>query len=301
MLTEGQHIENQVEYQWIVISDPTSAERNKLINKLGLPDPFFEREKEKEMASFHSYYTHLNEEGFVLHVPLWKESEFSSLNQAKDSLTLYHTMRVTVFLTDHDHHERVVRALDSAESPLKYVTEKILKEYGKISLILDDLQERIVEIENIAKVKADRGVLLQLATLEQEIVIVSSRLDEYEETMNRFLKHHLLKNSLNVNYREDIRLAIKKAHYRIHLYKDLVESTSGLLSDSIDNKLNTIMEYLETWTLVISIPTLIFSLYGINTSGVIGRESSHESWVVIVLALALAIATAWWLRKKEFK
>ncbi|MFO8070069.1 MAG: CorA family divalent cation transporter [Alkalibacterium sp.] len=83
--------------------------------------------------------------------------------------------------------------------------------------------------------------------------------------------------------------------------QEVVIVSSGLLSDSIDNKLNTIMEYLQTWALVISVPTLIFSLFGINTGGLIGRETPYESWIVIVIAILLGIVTAWGLRRKEFK
>lgn len=301
MLTKGQIVEEHISSDWFVLSDPTSTERQKLINELGLPVPFFERKNETEMASFHSYLTHYNEEGFVLHVPLWEGRDVASLKPATQSLTSYFAPGVTLLWTEDSHHEQVVTSIEREVSPLNYVYDKIIEEYKQLSLVLDDLQERIVEVENQTKAKANREVLLQLTTLEQEIVIVSSRLDDYEESLDRFLKHHLVKSNLNVNYREDIRLAIKKAHYRIHLYKDLVESTSGLLSDSIDNKLNTIMEYLQTWALVISIPTLIFSLFGINTAGFIGRQTPFGSWVVILIAVVLGIVTAWWLKKKEFK
>lgn len=301
MLTNGQRVEEHVTSNWFVMSTPTSTERQKLINELGLPVSFFERKEEREMASFHSYLTHYNEEGFVLHVPLWKGEDFSSMKPATQSLTSYFAPKVTLIWTEANHHEQVAASLGSAVSRLSYIYDTIMEEFKKLSFVLDDLQERIVEVENQTKAKADREVLLQLTTLEQDVVIVSSRLDDYEETLTRFLKHHLVKANLTINYREDIRLAIKKSHYRIHLYKDLVESTSGLLSDSIDNKLNTIMEYLQTWALVISIPTLIFSLFGINTAGFIGRQTPFGSWVVILIAVILGVVTAWWLKKKEFR
>lgn len=301
MITKGSYEEEHINRIWIVISDPTSIEQQRLMNELGLPGSFFERKEEKEMASFHSYYSHLHEEGFILHIPIWEGTKISSLNVASDALTVFFTPRTALIWTEEDQHKEITEALDKAESPLTYIYERIIDEYHKLSNVLDTIQERIVEVENQTKEKANRDVLLQLTTLEQEVVIVSSRLDDCEESLNRFLKHSLVRLNLSVNLREEVRLAIKKAHYRIHLYKDLIESTSGLLSDSIDNRLNTIMEYLQTWALVISIPTLIFSLFGINTGGIIGRETPYESWVVILLAIVLGLLTAWWLRRKEFK
>ncbi|WP_177188595.1 CorA family divalent cation transporter [Alkalibacterium subtropicum] len=283
------------------MSCPSETEKNKLINVLGLPVSFFESKEEKAIASMQSYYTHLNEEGFILHMPLWDKSEFSKLEPASRSITSYAAPDMTLIWTGASKHKDTVTAMERSQSAIDYIYEEIMEVYADLSAVLDDLQTRIVEVESQTKEKANREVLLQLTDLEQEVVIASSRLDDYEESLSRFLNHPLVDKNLSINHREDIRLVVKKAHYRIHLYRDLVESTSGLLSDSIDNKLNTIMEYLQTWALVISIPTLIFSLFGINTNGMIGRETPFGSWIVIIAAVLLGAVTAWWLRRKEFK
>lgn len=301
MLTEGQHDNHQFTDKWIVISDPTQSEKNRLFNHYGLPVTFFDLNEEKTMASMQSCSTHINEEGFVLHIPLWNEGDFSRLQAASQALTSYVAPHVKLIWVDEARHKEAAAKVETSVSALEYIYEEIMNAYTRLSFVLDELKERIVEVENQTKAKANRDVLLQLTNLEQEVVIASSRLDDYEESLNRFINHALVETCLSVNFREDIRLAVKKAHYRIHLYRDLLESTSGLLSDSIDNKLNTIMEYLQTWALVISIPTLIFSLFGINTSGMIGRETPFGSWIVIAVAILLGAGTAWWLKKKEFK
>ena len=301
MLTEGKHEHHRFSEKWVVISDPSQEEKDRLFTLYGLPQMFFDLNEEKTMASMQSCYTPLNKEGFVLHMPLWHEGDFSGLQAASSTLTSYVAPHVTVICIDTNKHNEAVGKTERAVTALDYIYEEIMNEYTRLSSILDELKMRIIEVENQTKAKANRHVLLQLTDLEQEVVIASSRLDDYEESLSRFLNHVFVATSLSMNRREDIRLAVKKAHYRIHLYRDLVESTSGLLSDSIDNKLNTIMEYLQTWALVISIPTLIFSLFGINTSGMIGRETPFGSWLVIAVALLLGAVTAFWLKKKEFK
>lgn len=301
MLTEGRHLNHHYRDSWVIISSPSTAEKDKLFNAFGLPMSFYDLKKENEMASMQSYYTHLDEEGFVLHIPFWNKEDFTTLKAASRSLTAYVAPDLTLILTDEEKHEANAAEMEEALSGIDFIYEKIMQEYANLSSVLNDLQVRIVETENEIKARANRDVLLQLTNLEQEVVIVSSRLDDYEESLHRLLSHRLIQSRLSVNKREDIRLVLKKAHYRIHLYRDLLESTSGLLSDSIDNKLNSIMEYLQIWALVISVPTLIFSLFGINTSGIIGRETAFSSWIVIAIAVFLGVMTAWWLRRKEFK
>lgn len=301
MLTEGRHIGPNYTNHWIIISNPSTAEKETLYNAIGLPMSFYELKKENTMASMQPYHTHLNEEGFVLHIPFWNTDDFSSLKAASRSLTCYVAPGITLIWIDEAKHEDSTAQMKEALSGIDFIYDRIMEEYTYLSSILDDLQVRIVETENQTKAVANREVLLQLTNLEQEVVIASSRLNDYEQSINRLLSHRLVDMHLSVNKKEDLRLAMKKAHYRIHLYRDLLESTSSLLSDSIDNKLNTIMEYLQIWALVISVPTLIFSLFGINTSGIIGRETVFSSWVVISIAVFLGAMTALWLKKKEFK
>lgn len=301
MLTEGRHLKDHYTDKWIVMSNPSTSEKETLFNSFGLPSTLYNLKKEKTMASMQSCHTPLGEEGFLLHIPLWTRDDFSRMKDPYHSLTAYVAPDITLIWTDEAKHENTAAEMEGSLSGIDFIYKKIMAEYANLSSVLDELQVRIVETENQTKDSANRDVLLQLTNLEQEVVIASSRLDDYEESLNRLLSYRLVETRLSVNNREEIRLAIKKAHYRIHLYRDLLGSTSGLLSDSIDNKLNNIMQYLQTWALVISVPTLIFSLFGINTSGMIGRETSFSSWIVIIVAVLLGAVTAWWLRKKEFK
>lgn len=52
-----------------------------------------------------------------------------------------------------------------------------------------------------------------------------------------------------------------------NIYRDIIDGTRELLSSVIDNRLNNVMKYLTSITLVMAIPTIISGIYGMNVSG----------------------------------
>lgn len=48
------------------------------------------------------------------------------------------------------------------------------------------------------------------------------------------------------------------------IYRDIIDGTRELLASVMDNRLNTVMKYLTSITLVTTIPTIISGIYGMN-------------------------------------
>lgn len=51
------------------------------------------------------------------------------------------------------------------------------------------------------------------------------------------------------------------------IYRDIINGTRELVSSVINNRLNNVMKYLTSITLVMAIPTIISGLYGMNVVG----------------------------------
>jgi len=48
------------------------------------------------------------------------------------------------------------------------------------------------------------------------------------------------------------------------IYRDIINGTRELMSSVIDNRLNNVMKYLTSITIVMAIPTVISGIYGMN-------------------------------------
>ena len=82
------------------------------------------------------------------------------------------------------------------------------------------------------------------------------------------------------------------------IYRDILSGTMDAYASVISNNLNIIMKILTSVTLVISVPTLIASIWGRNT-GVPLEGKPWGFWVVLRIAAAISAILALFLHKKK--
>lgn len=85
------------------------------------------------------------------------------------------------------------------------------------------------------------------------------------------------------------------------IYRDVIDGTRDLLTSIINNKLNNVMKYLTSITLVMAIPTIISGIYGMN----VGEEwmpfanTPHGFAIICGIIIIICIITLWILKRKK--
>ena len=100
---------------------------------------------------------------------------------------------------------------------------------------------------------------------------------------------------------EDVIIENKQAIEMTSIYRDIINSTRELLSSVIDSRLNNVMKYLTSITIVMAIPTVISGLYGmnVNAGGMPFATSVQGFGILCVITLLICILALWLLRKKK--
>ena len=85
------------------------------------------------------------------------------------------------------------------------------------------------------------------------------------------------------------------------IYRDVIDGTRELLSSVIDNRLNNVMKYLTSITIVMAIPTIISGIYGMNVSGkwMPLAETPYGFGIICTVILIICVVTLWILHKKK--
>lgn len=300
MIEKDQFFFNEKAYEWVVLSESSEEELAQYSRNNAIPIDLYGLNKETDI----SYYTVIspdyNDPLGVLHLPVWEKNNYGTMLTAPSTVTFIYSEHQVVCILKGIDSRWVTGQLKTYLSPHHVIIETIKLLYNDIEERLATLKLNIEQLKKEAKERANRDVLLNLTDLEQELVFFSKRIDDFDDTITQWSADTIVKNNTHTSEREMIALRIKKSQYNSHLYKELIESTSGLLSDSIDNKLNSIMEFLQSIALVISIPTLIFSLFGMNTGGLAGRHSPFGTVVVILVSVVLGIVMALYLKRKDY-
>ena len=85
---------------------------------------------------------------------------------------------------------------------------------------------------------------------------------------------------------EDVEIELKQAHNTVNIYSDILTGTMDAFASIISNNVNTIMKRMTSLSIILMVPTLIASFYGMNVP--IYMEDMPHGFVVH-LALDLAI------------
>ncbi len=76
----------------------------------------------------------------------------------------------------------------------------------------------------------------------------------------------------------------------ILIYRDLLESIGDLFNGMMDNHLNHLMKYLDSAALIISVPAMIAGVWGMNTGGLPGKNSTLGFLLVVIASIVIAAA-----------
>ena len=119
--------------------------------------------------------------------------------------------------------------------------------------------------------------------------------------IERLMRSNSVKSEEDAELLEDVGIENRQAVDMCNIYRDILSGTMDAYASIISNNVNSIMKLLTVITLIISIPTLFASLWGMNT-GVPFEGQKYGFYVVTGISLIIAgVAGYYLLRTKKEK
>lgn len=295
--------ENQAD--WIEVTNPTSGDIESLADQHDIPrDMFVTQYFPENITEIEHFHSDILGECLYLVLINYKANKPHSVEKGLYPITFIFNQKQLITITDKKDQSikpSIENQLGKEVQPDQLVIGYILNMYHLYIGELNQLKKTIDEISELARTSTNRDILLNLSDVERDMVFLEQTLDDQKDTIEHLFNSELFQ-SMESEQRQihEIRKKMKKTDKLIDLYRDLIDTTGGLISEMIDSKLNGIMEYLDSAQLVIAIPTLIFSLWGINTGGLAGTDTRFGSIAVVFLAIFLGLSTYLYLKKKEY-
>lgn len=107
--------------------------------------------------------------------------------------------------------------------------------------------------------------LIDLHALESTLVYFATSLRSNGVVLDRLTRYKRLEQYPDdKDLLGDVIVENQQAIEMTSIYRDVINGTRELLSSVIDNRLNNVMKYLTSITLVMGIPTIISGFYGMN-------------------------------------
>ncbi len=143
--------------------------------------------------------------------------------------------------------------------------------------------------------------LLQMMKLEKSLVFFSTSLKGNEMVLEKMMRTDMLrKYPDDSELLDDVIIENKQAMEMCSIYRDIMSGTMDAFASIISNNLNIVMKILTSLTVVLSIPTLFASLWGMNVS--VPFQNSPAGFPIVlgisITASIIAFIVLW--RKKMF-
>ena len=132
--------------------------------------------------------------------------------------------------------------------------------------------------------------LIQLLRLEKSLVYFSTPLKANEIVLENLLKHEKIKMYPDdTDLLEDVIIENKQAIEMATIYSSILTGIMGAFASVISNNVSIVMKFLASITIVMAIPTMVASFFGMNVL-IPFRLSDNPFAFVIVLGTAVILS-----------
>lgn len=286
---------------WINVEVPTSEEKRYLLQDLQIPEAYFNDVEDVDERP----RIELDEGWFLIlmRIPYKtndKKNPFSTVplgiifkDEIYVSICFFKSEMVTDFIvytnrkgiTKHNHFDLTLRIfLSSSVWYLKY-----LKQINQNIKVAENKLEKSVRNE-------DLQTLLQI---EKCLVFFTTSLKGNDILVNRIknIKEH--KESYDPELTEDVDIELKQALETTNIYSDILSGMMDAYASVISNNINMIMKQLTSISIILMIPTLIASLYGMNVPNTF-ENNPFGFWLILVISFSISTLTVIFFIKRRW-
>ena len=285
---------------WIQMTCPTEEEQQLLEEQYNIPDYFLPDISDTDERARYEY-----DDGWmliILRIPYVKEIR-SRTPYTTVPLGIIHKRDVTITVCFYEtnmmidfvsfQQKRGEGFTDYVDMIFRlFLSSAVwyLKRLKQISMLIDK-----------AKRNLDREVnnesLIGLSRLQDSLTYFNTSIRGNETLLSK-LKFKLQIDELDADLIEDVTIEMTQARETTNIYSNILESTMDTYQSIINNNMNTIMRTLTSVTIILMLPTLVASFFGMNL--VNGMENSPIGFAIaIILSVAISVVSLLVFRHKR--
>lgn len=143
--------------------------------------------------------------------------------------------------------------------------------------------------------------LRQLLSIEKSLVYFVNSLSANELLKMKMKRSDFLRireNEEKTDLFEDIIIDNSQALEMANVYTNILNGTMEAYASIISNNLNMVIQRLTLVTIILMVPTLVASLYGMNVD-LPFKDSQFAFYFIVIFSLLISLALAWFFRRKR--
>lgn len=286
---------------WINLTAPTADEINRVITELDIEPEFIYAALDEEETS------HIDSEDGTTIVIV--DIPYHEVTDEKKGTVHYSTIPLGIVLTGSNIITVCLKEngiiSDFADGRVKSVYTNLRARfvlqilYKMATRYLQDLKQidrMSGRVERELHMSMRNKELIELLELEKSLVFFSTSLKADEVTIEKIMRGRVFRMyEDDQELAEDVLIEIKQAIEMSNIYSNILSGTMDAFASIISNNLNIVMKVLTSITILIAVPQVFASLYGMNVNNL----PVPDFWFVVALSLGVAGLVGYILYKKK--
>lgn len=284
---------------WIQVTCPVEDDVKYLIEELNIPDYFIEDISDTDERARYDY-----DEGWlmiILRIPHLKtvtsRSPYTTVPLGiliKENKIITICNQETKMMLDFISHQ-----MKRAEGFID-ATDLVFRLFLSASVWYLKYLKQVNGLIEKAKRNLDHNIdnkdLTSLSRLQDSLTYFATSIRGNETLLSK-LKFRLPVDDLDAELIEDVNIEMNQAREMTQIYANILDSTMDTYANLINNNMNRVMRLLTSLNMIIMLPTLVASLFGMNL--VNGMESSSWGFIVAIAISVLITVIGWYYFKKR--
>jgi Mg2+ and Co2+ transporters len=276
---------------WVNIECPSEAEKSYLINELNIPEPYIndiEDVDERPRIEL--------EDGWFLilmRLPYKSEDEKLPFSTVPIGIIFNGDVFVTIcfYKTEmvSDFIQYGNRKSFTITNNFDFVLKLLLSSSVWFLKYLKQINQRIKLAENQLEKSIKNEELQALLQIEKCLVYFTTSLKGNDILVHRVKNIKDYRDTFDPELVEDVEIELRQALETTNIYSDILSGMMDAYASVISNNLNIIMKQLTSISIILMIPTLVASLYGMNVPNVF-QEYRYGFWVVLLISTIFSVS-----------
>ena len=284
---------------WVNVECPNEDDFNFLKEKLKVPESFL-----NDIADTDERPRNDTEDNWlltILRIPITTSSErgvpFNTIPIViitKDDITVSVCYYQSELLPDFIQHTRrkglVVR------NKLDLILRLIYSSAVWFLKYLKQINNDVTDAEKALEQSIRNEDLLQLMKLQKALVYFNTAIRGNEVMISRLKTIFQDTDLMDKDLTEDAIIELKQALNTVNVYSDILTGTMDAFASIINNNVNTIMKRMTSFSIILMVPTLIASFYGMNVK-IHAAEIPHAFFYIVLFSIGFSACTFFVFRK----
>ena len=284
---------------WIQVTCPTDEDIEELERTYEIPDYFISDISDTDERARYEY-----DDGWmliILRIPYVKEVR-SRTPYTTVPLGIIHKRDVTITVCFYETNMMIdfVSFQQKRATGFTDYVDMIFRLFLSSSVWYLKRLKQISALVEKAKLNLDHNVnnesLIGLSRLQDSLTYFQTSIRGNENLLAK-LKFKLQVDELDADLIEDVNIEMSQARETTNIYSHILESTMDTYQSIINNNMNTVMRTLTSVTIMVMVPTLITSAFGMNLIN--GMENSTIGFITAIAVSIVVTLVSWFILRKK--